>query len=138
MANGHRIILVRLIHELSERPAPLQDPQNLFAGDPIQIGQQRPARGVILTSVAQQRQKNLLRHIISGSVATAHQKSEAEDAALVPMVKSGKRLLDAGRHQPKQFVITWSHRSSHRRLRLQLSADMGNSPGETKYFQNNF
>src|SRR5262245_47393477 len=86
--------------------------------------------------LAQQRQENLLSHIISGRRAAAHQQRESEDAALIPPVDAYKRLLVAGRHQPKQFVITWSYQSRHSRLKLQLSADMGNSPGETKIFQN--
>jgi hypothetical protein len=89
-----------------------------------------------MTGLAQQRQKNLLRHVISGRGATAHQKGEAEDSSLVPPVEGAERLLGAGSHQPKQFVITWSHRSRHCRLKLQPSADMSNSHGETKNFQN--
>jgi hypothetical protein len=68
-------------------------------------------------------------------LATAHQESEAEDATLVAPVEGGERILGARCHQLKQFVITWSYRSHHFQLKFQPSADMSNSPGETKNFQ---
>src|ERR1019366_1551552 len=73
--------------------------------DSKQVAGQRAAVRIVAAIRAQQRQKDLLRHVLRQRLGAAHVQGEPKQSRLPPTVERQERLFVATLHANQEFVV---------------------------------